>query len=388
MRHRVLRAGLLALVPAAVVPALAWGFHRTTPTVTALTTGGDQDLPRVHSQGTRAIALAVEAGSAARVVTLLPFRSGGAQTPLADDARSPATSFTGRSFAWETAADPLGSGAPGSQVIVSANGTLLQAAVDPTGTSANPALDRTGATVAFESEGDLAGTGNAGVRQIFLRDPTGVVVQVSAGHGASRDPVLSVRQRMIAYESASDPVTGTDTGIPQIWAGRVDRLPASRITGGQGPSRSPAVSTDGRLVAFESTADLAGDGADTATPQIFVYHPRTGTYAQVTAEPAGCTRPAVAPIKRDWRIAFVCGGQAYFHMLREQRRYQVPTAGGHTQAIAPGLGVHFVMLSTTADLLSGGTTAGHRIYLLRLFENPAAVVQVAGAATWFPFQGI
>jgi hypothetical protein len=127
-------------------------------------------------------------------------------------------------------------------------------------------------------------------------------------------------------------------------------------------------------------------GADTGVPQVFIWDTRSQTYAQITDDPSGCVRPAAAKIRRDWRITFVCGGNAYFFMLRENQRYQVPTPGGTTQAMVPEMGSHFLTLSTTADLLSGGTTAGHQIFMVNLFKQPA--VPVPGSAVWFPEQGI
>jgi len=161
--------------------------------------------------------------------------------------------------------------------------------------------------------------------------------------------MVSAKGRSLAFVSTSDPTSGDDTGVSQIWVGKVNDLPAHRVTSGAGASTEPLVS-DERLVAFSSTSDLAGDGADTRVKQTFVYDDRTQTYAQLTAEPGGCGRPAVSRVQSDWRVAYVCGGQAYFHMLREDKRYHVLTPGGVTQSIVPEMGVHFVTLSTTSNL--------------------------------------
>ena len=126
---------------------------------------------------------------------------------------------------------------------------------------------------------------------------------------------------------------------------------------------------------------------DTGVSQVFVYDSKSETYAQVTDDPGGCGRPAVSKVRKDWRIAFVCGDQAYFQMLRQNQRYHVPTPDGSTQAIIPDMGSYFVTISTTADLASGsGTTAGHQIYVWNLFRAPPPTAP--GSVTWFPFQGI
>jgi WD40-like Beta Propeller Repeat len=384
---RKMRLGIGVLVTALLVGSAAPAFHKQAPPVLQLTIGGDTDLPRIPPQGRRAMALTRVIGPDTQVVSLLPFKTGSHATILALSGTNtaPAAAFSGRAFGWETDADPLQSGAPGTQVVVESKGNLLQPAVDPTGTSANPTLDKSGRMFAFDSEGDLAGTGSSS-RQVFLVDKNGFVTQVSSGNGDSSGAMLSPKQRRITFVSTSHPTTGADTGIAQVWAGSIINLPATPITDGAGPSTNPLLSDDGRLVTFQSTADLAGDGADTGVPQIFIWDTRSETYAQVTDDGSGCVRPAAAKIRRDWRITFTCGGGAYFFMLREHQRYQVPTPGGTTQAIVPEMGTHFLTLSTTADLLSGGTTAGHQIFMVNLFKQPA--VPVAGAATWFPEQGI
>ena len=199
--------------------------------------------------------------------------------------------------------------------------------------------------------------------------------------------MLGAKGGLVAFESTSDPSSGADTGLKQIWVGRLASLPAHPITSGDSASTDPTVSDDSRLVVFTSQAALAGTGADTGVPQVFLYDTKSDTYAQVTNDPGGCSGGSAAKVHEDWRITFVCGGQAYFHMLRENVRYQVPTPDGSTQSIFPEMGAHFITFSTTADMVAGsGTTAGHQIYLLNLFKTP--VPSVAGTLTWFPSQGI
>ena len=93
-------------------------------------------------------------------------------------------------------------------------------------------------------------------------------------------------------------------------------------------------------------------------------------------------------MQRDWRITYVCSGTPYFTMLRANQRYQVPRRPtASPSAWSAELGIHFLVLSTTADLLAGsGTTPGNQVYLVNLFKRPA--VPVAGATKWFPSQGL
>jgi WD40-like Beta Propeller Repeat len=278
-------------------------------------------------------------------------------------------------------------GGPGRQLLQCLHGSVTTLTSDPTGTATNPAVDFYGLRVAFESTADLAGTGNPpGVRQVFVRQLNGTIEQMSMGVGTSRNPVISGKKHRLAFESTSDPTTGADTGTSQIWLGDLLHGGAERITAGFGPSRNPALSDDGNLLVFESTADLAGTLADTGVSQIFCYDPKSATFARITDDAGGCTLPSAGKFKGDWRVTFVCGGVPQFYMLREDQRYEVATGGGVTERVISEMGIHFVVLSTTANLLGSGTTAGKQVYLVNLFKRPG--VPIPGLATWFPSRGI
>ena len=131
------------------------------------------------------------------------------------------------------------------------------------------------------------------------------------------------------------------------------------VTTGAASSRNPALSDDGGLLVFESTADLAGTGADTGISRIFAYDPKSQTFARITDDAGGCTAPGVSQVRRDWRIAFVCGGSPYFYMLRADQRYLVQTGGGMTERVLGEMGIHFLILSTTGNLARGARHPGN-----------------------------
>lgn len=390
--RRVPRVSPRHLVACSLAVALAAGpalaHHRQMPPVAALTTSGDTALPRVPPPGQSTMTLAIDEAGDTSIVTIRPFAGPSARKVVASsgDNANPALSTTGRGVVWDTDADPLGLSLPGRQVVASVEGVLSSVSDDPTGTSGNPAIDRTGLTVVFESTGDLAGTGNSGARQIFVRDRFGTMRQLSSGVGASRNPVITARGDYVAFESTSDPLTGADTGVEQVWLGSLQSGVAP-LTAGAGPSRNASISNDARLVAFESEADLGGSGADTGVPQIFVYDIKTANFARVTSDTAGCTLPAIAKHQRDWRVAFVCAGKPYFYMLRADQRLAIQADGGTTSRVIPELGSYFLALSTTANLLGSGATPGKQVYLINIYKRPP--VPVAGSpAVWFPFRGI
>lgn len=375
---------LVVVALVAVSPALA--HHRQTPPIVAITQSGDAQLPRLAPASRKAAAVVVDA----TIAVVSPFRTPTvpAFTFSAGTNANPTITSNGRTVAWDSNADPLGLGAaaPGRQIVVKSPFGLDEPVHDPSGTSENPALDLVGITRAFESTGNLAGANASGARQVYLDDGSGTLRQLSRGKGTSRNASIGLRSRSVVFESTSHPVTGDDTGVAQIWLANIQAGTADPITSALGASSNPTFSNDGRVIVFESRADLAGDGHDTTVPQVFSYDTLSKTFARITNDPAGCTGPTSARIKRDWRIGYVCGGVATFSMLRANQRFVVATDGGDTTRLVPQADAHFMLVATTADLSASGTTIGHRVYMVNLFKRPPTVAP--SAIVWFPFQGI
>src|SRR5262249_48973751 len=135
-----MRVAVLGLVLLAAGSARA--HHRQTPPIVAITTSGEASLPRFAPPSRKAAAAVV--GHAGEVVT--PFHT--PTTPIftygTGNNDHPTVNANGRVVVWDTDADPLGSGAPGRQVVQQGPFGTTQLAVDPTGTSANPSVDYLG----------------------------------------------------------------------------------------------------------------------------------------------------------------------------------------------------------------------------------------------------
>jgi Tol biopolymer transport system component len=162
----------------------------------------------------------------------------------------------------------------------------VQTAVISTGANAesvNPSLSADGRFVAFESTATtLDPACGTGVRQIFLKDRmTGEVICVSRtnppGDQASDSPVVSPDGGTVAFRStARNLAAPCNTGIAQIFVwDRQSRAIACVTIGTDGRpgdvgSGVPALSDDGRVIAFESEArNLTGD-CRTGVRQVFV----------------------------------------------------------------------------------------------------------------------
>ncbi len=153
------------------------------------------------------------------------------------------------------------------------------------GDSGFPSISRDGRYVAYRSTAsNMVANDTNGVADIFVRDRTaGTTVRVSVTNGgaqaggASGAPSVSANGRLVAFESVATNLTAGDTNsttdvfLRDLTAGTTERV--SITTGGAqggGASGQPAVSADGRYVAFESRApDLVA--ADTNnTLDVFV----------------------------------------------------------------------------------------------------------------------
>jgi Tol biopolymer transport system component len=379
-----------ATIALLLLAAPAVAHHKQTPPIVQFSTDGDSALRRVAATGS-VLTFRTPALGTPQIVRFDVGTLTSHQVTIAGDNQNPSTSRTGLVVAWDSDEDFTSSGDPGRQIFQMNKGKISQVLHDPTGTSTNPAVSAGGTRIAFESTGDLANTGNAGYRQVFLVDQRGIVKQLSQGQGTSRNPGIGRGGRTVVFDSTSDPDDGHDTGIPQLWVSIPDAGIAKRVTNGAVPSRNAAISLEGRLVAFESDADLGDTGADMGVTQVFVYDVITDTFAQISNDPAGCTNPSTNKYGAEWRVAFSCGesghSRGYYYEIRADQLYRVPIDFGDTAQVAQEGGHHFVTVSTTADLVAGsGTTSGHELYLLNLFKRPG--LPVSGQAVWFPFRGI
>ena len=170
---------------------------------------------------------------------------------------------------------------------------------DPNGSSVDPAVSGDGRYVAYASEATnlVEGDGN-GHQDIFVYDrksgtTTRVSMEIAGGeaNGPSREPVLSKFGRYLAFTSdASNLVDGDSNGLPDIFVydqAMKMMMQISRNSQGRDPngeSGSPAISGDGRYVAYESVATNLVDGDTNDASDIFVYDRQEGTTMRVSLD--------------------------------------------------------------------------------------------------------
>jgi Tol biopolymer transport system component len=173
--------------------------------------------------------------------------------------------------------------------------------------SYGPALSADGQLVAFWSTAsDLVPGDSNGQNDIFIKDrQSGAIERVSVAadggqaNGPSLNAALSADGRFVAFESRATNLVARDTNstndvfVKDRQSGAIERVSVA-ADGGQanGASNRPALSADGRLVAFWSEAstlveDDTNNTYDNGGYDIFVKDRQTGAIERVSVAPDG-----------------------------------------------------------------------------------------------------
>ncbi|WP_256793253.1 VCBS repeat-containing protein [Terrabacter sp. Ter38] len=217
--------------------------------------------------------------------------------------------FTAITVAFQSAATNLVSGDTNgaTDVFVSRAGRLTRASVtsderQATGSSTEPKVTSDGLLVVFTSSApDLVSGDTNGVTDIFVRDlkaGTTSRVDVSSSGGqasrASSQPDISADGRFVAFTSADAGLTGGATAsAAQIYvrdrvAGTTRRVSVSTSgEPGNGASSQPAISGDGRYVAFTSSASNLVPADTNGLTDVFLHDLSTGTTTRESVSSSG-----------------------------------------------------------------------------------------------------
>jgi Tol biopolymer transport system component len=188
------------------------------------------------------------------------------------------------------------------------------------GRSERPAIAGEGVQIAFQSKAtNLVPDDMNNAGDVFVRDlQTGITSRVSVrsdgseGNDVSDEPAITAGGTLVAFTSY------VGTMVPGDTNGELDVFVHDRVTGettrvsvnslaeeGNGESWKPAISSDGRFVAFQSSAtNLAPD--DTNGCQDIFVHEREATYCDVSGTvtfqdlDAAATPPASVQVRVTW----------------------------------------------------------------------------------------
>jgi Tol biopolymer transport system component len=186
-------------------------------------------------------------------------------------------------------------------------GTTTLVSVGSDGAQANfyayaPSISGDGRFVAFYSSASnlVAGDTND-ERDVFVHDrTTGITTRVSVGaggvqaHSSSAYPAISGDGRFVAFHSsASNLVAGDNNRTTDVFVHDRTTGTTTRVSVGAGGVQAsggsvfPSISADGRYVAFHSLASNLVDGDTNNTEDVFVHDRTTGTTTRVSVGAGG-----------------------------------------------------------------------------------------------------
>ncbi|MGE3841966.1 MAG: IPT/TIG domain-containing protein, partial [Vicinamibacterales bacterium] len=295
--------------------------------------------------------------------------------------------------------------------------SLAQGGVQANGLSASPAMSADGCFVVFESRATnlVAGDTNT-ADDIFVRDCadgriTRVNVATGGGQsaGASGAPSVSSDGRLVAFSSLSaDLVMGDTNGYSDVFVHDRVKNETRRVSvatgGGQGNNGSfrPAISADGRYVAFESRATNMVAGDTNGFSDMFVHDRVTGATTRVSVGAGGAQGNGgseEAAISADGRyVAFESVASnlvssdtngvydIFVHDRATGLTVRVSTASGGIQGNGPSQSPHLsadgqvvAFRSTATDLVPGDTNGYEDVFVHDRVSNTTIRASVTSA---------
>jgi Tol biopolymer transport system component len=289
------------------------------------------------------------------------------------------------------------------------------------GDSGGSSLSTNGQFAAFESTAsDLAPGDTNGATDVFVRDRSSGAVEPASvssggtyGSGPSIDARISPNGRFVAFVSgASNLVPGDSNGRADVFLRDRQAATTVRVSVGAGAVQSvggdsyrPAVSADGRYVAFSSDATNLIAGDTNARTDVFVRDVPAGTTTRVSV--AGASTQVndssdIPTISADGRfVAFqsdatnLVAGDTNTEtdvFVRDRQAATTtrvgvatagtqPTGGSTFDAEISGDGRYVVFNSEATNLVSGDTNATSDVFVRDRQTATTTRVSVAGAAT-------
>jgi hypothetical protein len=265
-------------------------------------------------------------------------------------------------------------------------------------TGAGPATSSTGQFVAYTSiSTNLVSSDTNGVADVFLTDtclstlggctPSTLLVSLTTGgsqaNGPSSEPSIDTTGRYVAFSSTATNLapSGFTNGTELVyWRDTCSTVTTScsprtllasvapdGVTAANNSSFNPAISPDGRYVAFASIATNIGPGNPTGTQEIYVYDTCNG----VTT---GCT-PAVSLLSVASDNVTPADGVSQMPLLTNNAQYAVFVSTATTLGPANPSGAEEVFERTTCIGVTSGCTPVNI-----LVSTPDGVTAATGAS--------
>ncbi|MFI8894148.1 TolB family protein [Streptomyces paradoxus] len=283
-----------------------------------------------------------------------------------------------------------------------------KASVAPDGTDGNgpsgkPSLSADGRHLAFVSSADNLVAGDTdGTADAFVRDLKTGTTRLAGGSvdGSVEDVALSGNGRYLAF-SANDP----GDGLSHIWVedlrtGAVRRV-EDTVDTGYDTGRQPAISADGRYVAFVAQRSGFGEGED-RWGRVYRVDRTGGKAVRISQVPAAGDRKTAAanpsisadgkrvgyqffvphPASGDWSDAYVRDVPSG-ELIQADRAPDGRTSDGQTefpQVSADGR--YAVFTSLDSRLTPGDTNQGHNVFVRDLKTGELRRIDAADPAAF------
>ncbi|QCD58423.1 PD40 domain-containing protein [Streptomyces hawaiiensis] len=283
-----------------------------------------------------------------------------------------------------------------------------KASVAPDGTDGNgpsggPSLSADGRHLAFVSSADNLVAGDTdGTADAFVRDlKTGTTRPAGRSvDGSIEDVALSGNGRYLAFSA-----TTASDGLSHIWVedlttGAVQRI-KDTVDTGYDTGRQPAISADGRYVAFVAQQSGFGEGED-RWGRVYRVDRTSGKAVRISQVPAAgdrktaATHPSISadgkrvgyqffvphPASGDWSDAYVRDVPSG-ELIRADRAPDGRTSDGQTefpQVSADGR--YAVFNSLDSQLTPGDTNQGHNVFVRDLNTGELRRIDAADPAAF------
>ncbi len=295
--------------------------------------------------------------------------------------------------------------------------------------SSHPSISADGRLVAFRSDATNLVVGSTnGAHSIYVKDKeTGVTTRASTasdganGNRDSDNPVISADGRFVAFDSTATNLAagdanndclsaaGTNTNCPDVFIKNLNsgetRIVSASTAGAQGnrDSDHPAISGDGRYVAFRSSAANLVTGDGNGKSDIFLKDMQSGAVSRVSVAADGtesngdCAQPSISTDGRF--VAFLSDAtdlapddtngkiDVYVKDIQTGALTRVSVGAGGQGNEASGLGSlaisasgRFVAFDSAADnLVPDDNNAKRDIFLKDMQSGALSLVSVSAA---------
>jgi len=183
----------------------------------------------------------------------------------------------------------------------------------------SPTLSADGSRIAFDSNADVTGENPNGNTEIFLFNrTTNTITQIThttTGTGVNLTPWISADGTRITFYSFADHTGGNPDHNYEIFLFDIGTNTLTQITHTSGSgvvNQRPTANATGRLIAFDSNANLTGGNPD-GSLEIFLFHTLTSTFQQITSNMGSVTEFAAINASGT-RIVFSATGLSLFDL--------------------------------------------------------------------------